>query len=520
MNSIPQPPPLVGGTGAGRAPSFRSPAGKRLYPRVRMGAEADFGGLRVPVADFSVGGLALAVPGPAAAPGDPLRLTLHVTEGEPPLALDLAARVLRVQDGHATALRFVDMPMEAATALDGRIEAWLAGPGQAAAAPPRPLPPPNRTRSLGILVLAAVILGMAAWFMLSSRLLVQSEFGAVAAPLRLIRAPQAGLLTLAQDRPGTALRRDEPIGEVRPFIPAAVTAQMEPQIQALEGRLAQLSGELAQVEASSLAFRRQAEAELAMAAEARRLVERQVATQERLFRRLAGLAAQGFVSAARADQEEVALLARRRELAEAAAAEANARTLLGEALEGRFRSDGRPAARLPGEVRREIAAVTGALEEARRVLARLEAPVPLLSPCHCILAQLGSTTGTVVAAGDPVAGLAEPARDAHAEVDALVASNRLPFLRVGQRVRVYLGGAPTAVEGRITALDHNPENQGRTGLPDNLRTLRSYGLVTVLLPRSVMTTRTGMPAVVEAPVELRTLLLHVPLLGRAFGAAG
>jgi multidrug resistance efflux pump len=516
-----------------------------MFPRVRLPGAVEIGGTLYPLENCSLGGFLLRVPGPPAAEGEPVRATLHLGEGEMRLALSVTARVLRTEDGRALAFQFIDLAPEVANLLDRLVEDWLAGgaPMASVVAARLGAPPAQAERAAGqarlqvaqrrielpridrrlaragtILVGGFVLLGLLAGFMLSSRLVVYSEFGAVSAPLHLVRAPVAGIVTLSPLAIGTQVAAGAGLGEILPAVPPQVNAALEPQIQGFEGRMRQLEGELAASEAGFIGFRRQVEAELAAATQARQLLERQVATQERMYQRLAGLARQGYVSAARADQEEINLLHQRRLLAEAIAAEGAARNQASEAEQGRFRTDGRPLARPPEEVRRELAGVRAQLEDARRVLARITAAVPLPSPCACVVAQLGTTPGSAVLAGDALLGLAGADRSGPLEVDALVPSARMPFLRSGQEVTVHLGGADAPVTGRITALNYNPENSGRVGLPDNLRTLRSYGLVTVTLPGSAQGARTGLPALVAAPIHLRMLALNLPGFGWFVGA--
>lgn len=529
-NGIGGSPPAAGGVAdPPRVATFHSASGKRQHARVGIPGEAELLGSRHPLRDLSLGGFALAVAGPPGSVGDPVRVTLHLGEGALRLSLDATARIVRVQAGRAVAFQFIALPPPAASALDRLIDGWLSG--DAAAALPAVMPAPSLRvarpgpqsrwiRAALLLGPAAALLAVAAAAVVTSRMVVTSEFAAVAAPLRLVRAPTQGTALLAPLAPGSPVAAGQEVARIEPILPPLIRAELEPRIATLETRRVQLQGELREMEAAFGAFQRQARADLAFATEARQLAERRLAAQERLHGRMAELSRQGLGAATRTDQEEVNLLQQRRALAEARAAEAQARLAVAEAEAGRFRADGIRAARPPAEVRRDLAAAEAELAETRSVLARLAAPVPLVSPCDCVVATLGATPGGLVAAGDAVVGLAEPARDAAAEVDALVASGRMPFLRVGQEVRVTLGGAADPVPGRIVALDYNPENAGRTGLPDNLRSLRSYGLATVALTRPAPALRTGLPAVVEAPIHLRMLLLNVPGLGWLLGLAG
>lgn len=510
-----------GGSFTGKAPalSFRSPSGKRAYPRVSLPAVVEIADGVYPIADLSLGGFALDGIGPAAQPEDPFRVTLRVGKRDLSLSIEATVKVRRVEAGMAKSFQFIEISPDAAVALDRLVAIWLSGSEsladslsrQSLGAPAAARPQARNLRGILVFAAAALALILAVGYVASRRLIVFSEFGAVSAPMSLVRAPQPGLLILHAGASGASTQPGQVLGELRPSLPPQLLAETDTQIQALEGRLRQLQGELAQGEAGFPAFRAQAESELAAAAETRRLLERQAAAQERLFNRLAGLARQGFVSGTRADQEEINLMNQRRSLAEAVAAENAARLLVGEARAGRFRSDGRPTARSPEDVRREAAAVSAALDEARATLARLRAPIPLISPCLCRIAQVVVPSGTAVVAGDVLLGLAEQSGREALEVDALVPSSRMPFLQLGQAASVWLAGADQPTTARIIALNHNPENTGRIGLPDNLRSLRSYGLVTLALERMPPAgVATGLPALVQAPISFRMLLLNLP----------
>jgi len=507
-------------------PSLRSPSGKRMYPRVSPPAEVEIEGHVYAIRDLSLGGFALDEAGPEAEHAAPFRVVLHVGQRDVRLMLEVTAQVSRVQDGRAVAFQFIALPAETANALDRVVESWLVGSRSAADAMPEVRVPAARAprldrrflRAAALLAVGGVVLLAGAASLISSRLVVYSEFGAVAAPLRLVRAPQPGLLTLNQASLGAPVREGQVLAELQPNLPPQFVAELESRIQVLDGRVRALEGEMAGAAGAFAAFRRQAEAELRAAAENRALLERQVAAQARLFERLRGLSRQGIISAARSDQEEINLITSRRALAEAVAAESAARNLLAEAEAGRFRPDGRPVARGPDEIVRELERTQVTLADARATRERVSAPLSLTSPCDCTIAQLGVTSGTLVTAGEAVFGLAQSTqagarREGHLEVDALVATGRMGLLQAGQEVRVRLAGAEQPLIGTITALNFNPENTGRVGLPDNLRTLRSYGLVTVVVPVPAASARVGLPTLLEAPVSVRMLLLNLPLLG-------
>ncbi|WP_431268784.1 HlyD family secretion protein [Dankookia sp. P2] len=372
------------------------------------------------------------------------------------------------------------------------------------------MPEPRLLNTGLALGLGLALLAGGAGFVLSRSLVVYSDFAAVSSALRLVRAPQGGIVSLPEIGLGSALRAGTPLALLEPVVPPQVLAEVEPQAQALAARVGQLRGELEQAEAGFENFRRRAKAGFDAAATHRQLAERQVMLQQRIQGRIATLARSAAATPMQADQLEVELLAQRRALADAVLAEVTARNLLEDAQAGRFVSDGRTTQRTPQEIRRELEAAEAARREMLGTLERLGTRITLTAPCDCQVAQLGATAGSFVAAGDPILGLAEPVMPDSVEVDALVDATRLGFLRQGQAVEVFLAGDAQATPGRVTSITYNPENQGRIGLPDNLRSLKSYGVLTVTLEGGVPQARPGLPALVKAPLALRQVFRSLP----------
>ncbi|MEI6161939.1 MAG: PilZ domain-containing protein, partial [Roseococcus sp.] len=275
------------------------------------------------IADVSLGGFALKGEGPPAQLDDPFRVIFYIGKADLTLTIEATAKVRRLSRGAAASFQIIEMSPDAAAALDRLVAIWLSGSESLADAlsrssleAPEPAQPRSRNlRSVAVFGAALAALLLAAAYVASSRLMVYSEFGAISAPMWLVRAPQPGLLLLRAGAPGTVTEPGQLLGELHPALPPQLLSDSENQLQALEARSRQLQGELAHGEASFQSFRAQAEAEFAATSETRRLMERQVATQERLFNRLAGLSRQGIISAARVDQEEINLMTQRRLLA-------------------------------------------------------------------------------------------------------------------------------------------------------------------------------------------------------------
>lgn len=513
--------------GGSSTASFRSPTGKRMHPRAKILAETEFNGTTFPIVDLSVGGFAFLKLGPQAKLGDPVKGLIHIGGRDLRMTVEITARVVRSDKDCATAVQFIDLPIHSANAIDWLVEAWLNG--QTDRPPPLMSPmlaPPmdaserfdrQQIQSTLLLIAGALVAIVLLSTIVSNRLVIQSDFAAVSAPLRQLRAPQDGVLSLDIEKLGTLVYRDQLIGRLQPIVAPNTYIQMQPQIQFLQNQVTALQNELADASANVGNFRNQAEANLVAASQSRQLIDKQVKAQDRLFQRLKGLAANGLVATTRVDQEEVLLMTRSSELAQAIAAENAARLAVKQGQAGKFLADGRPVARSPRDVRRELAATRASLAETQSVMTRIANPLPLLSPCECVLAQLAAATGTALAAGDPIASLAVQPQEGTAEVDALVPANRLTFLRTGQEVRVFVGGQSETVSGRILSINYNPANAGRIGLPAALSTQRAYGLVTVSIAKTSVVVPTGMPAVIEAPIELQTLLTNIPGWSRIFG---
>ena len=76
-------------------PSFRSPSGKRMTPRVAMPSQIEVSGMRYPLLDFGLGGCALDSAGPLATAGDAIRADLLLQVGAITIvASDVIVKVL------------------------------------------------------------------------------------------------------------------------------------------------------------------------------------------------------------------------------------------------------------------------------------------------------------------------------------------------------------------------------------------------------------------------------------------
>jgi hypothetical protein len=349
-------PPICG-------PSFRSPSGKRMVPRVPVPSQIEIAGATYSLLNLGLGGCALKDSGLSVELGDPVRISIALQVGTMTVvASDVIAKVVRSEAGQATAFQFVELSSDACQLLDRAVEAWLRGslPKPDSLIPSsRTLPPPlghqarkrkldrRLLRTMALLIIGAVGLGTSATFVLSRWLVVHSEFGAVAGPLRLIRAPQNGLITMAGLGVGSGISAGQDIVEVQPVVPPQIHAELEPQIYSAETRLNQLQGELGQAQAGFENFRALVPAQLQAAIAERQTLEREVAAEERVFQRTWQLAQSSFATLQQVDQMEINLTTQRRALAAAIAAEDTARQRLDDASHGGFVSDGKSNAADP-----------------------------------------------------------------------------------------------------------------------------------------------------------------------------
>ncbi|MGK7870509.1 HlyD family efflux transporter periplasmic adaptor subunit [Falsiroseomonas sp. E2-1-a20] len=505
-----------------------SQSGRRMHPRVRLPAHLEVGQVPYPLKDWSLGGAAMEGAGPPSQIGDLHRAYLVLSHPVTPRPVEVGIRILSTEAGRATTIQFIEIQLADARWLDQTIKTWLedSGHGTDLATSSTQQISASRTSGMSLLPvglpgarsLVAVValasgfmlLAIVAWLLLSQRLAVYSDFAAVSQSLRVLRAPQAGILSPLTTVQGDRLLAGRPIATLTPVMPPQIEAELAPLIQEAEARLLALRDEHDQAQAGLEGFRARMEAALRAASSNRQLISQQVSAQARVFQRLQTLSRQNIVSAHRVDQEEVVLLAQRRSLAEAQLAETEARQSLADADRGRFLSDGRPNQRSPADIEREIRSLAARRDELRATSARLTAPIVLAAPCDCLVVHATAAGGAFVAAGEILLGLAQPGSSLEVEVDALVPSNRMAFIRQGQAVRVQLAGHEDYTTGTITAMNLNPENTGRVGLPDNLRSLKPYGLVTVTLDESARGLPAGQPALLIAPVDLRLLLQQVP----------
>lgn len=218
----------------------------------------------------------------------------------------------------------------------------------------------------------------------------------------------------------------------------------------------------------------------------------------------------------RADQEQVTLRTQQHDLMLARENETAAQQRQDDARRGRFTTDGRSTQLAPADAARDLRVLEAHRDSAAAALAALSASTPIVSPCECTVATVAAPDQSFVMQGATIANLAVSTAGT-AQVDALVPIGLLSFVRLGQTVRVFLGDRSNATTAVVAAVNFNPVNTGRVGLPDTLRTLSNYGLVTVTL-QDAADLHVGLPAVLNALVGPAMLVRNLPGLATLFGS--
>ncbi|CAH2603912.1 PilZ domain-containing protein [Rhodovastum atsumiense] len=500
-----------------------------MHPRIPLPIDVEVDGIRCRASDWGPGGLCLTSDTLALMPGEVRQARLTFDMSGFNVTVEVAFRTVWSHDDQSYGVRFVDLTPDQARLLDSLVAGYLRGEAlplqrlfQPIAAEERPrsaAPLPGRLLSLLarlrlVLVLlggGALVIGLAL-YVISSRMVVYSDYGAIAGELYLLRAPEAGLLHLAGLRPGQPVHQGQVLGEIEPSVPAQAQADARGKVIVLQAQIDQRSEMLASAQAGFRNLLRTAEAQVKAAADEREAIERQVAAQERTFQRVLQMAKAGWLSYLRADQEEVALQQHLRARAAARANEEAARARLEDAKQGRFVSDGRSTQASPEDIARELQELRTQRDQLEVVAKAQVARRPVPSPCDCTVTGVQAADGTFVSAGIQIATLGREMA-AGRQVDTLIVTSRMKFIRVGQRVKVFLPDRDNPVGGNVIVVTYNAGNTGRIGLPDTLRTLNDYGLVTVALDQDAQAAATGQPALLMAPVGFDMVLRSIPGFG-------
>jgi multidrug resistance efflux pump len=503
--------------------SLVSASGKRMHSRVDLPLTIGFADGRFrEAADWSISGFSLGDGSFVATEGSIHRVDLLVPLADCTVTVEADAKVTRISGPYARGFRFVGLSPERARIIDHFIQSGVDGDaavigglpvahGGSGEGPPRRRGKliRNVAQATTLLLLAAAVSGGAA-LVASRYLTVTADYAAVAGNLQQLHAPQAGYLVADGLAVGTRVRAGERIGAIQPIAGPQARLSTETQIAALQAGLEQQKLALEQARAGFATFLQTSRTDFVEALANRQMLETQVASENKTYGRLASLKAKDVVGQQRLDQEQQVLLNLQRSLSDARNAEETTRQKLANAEAGRFASDGRTTQKSPADLQHDVDATEATIRQLQTVLAGLDAPLPIASPCDCTVAAVAATPGSYVLSGARIADLVEDGQDGATTVDALVQNPRLNLVRQGQEVMVYLADRPDGVSGHVVNVNFNPGDSGRTGLPATLRTLDDYGLMTVRLDALNGNPPVGLPASIMAPVSWATFAASVP----------
>ncbi len=512
---------------AGTGPSLTlvSSSGKRMFPRVDQPLIVAFEtGDRFQAKDWSVAGFSLPDGGFLSAKGTVHRVWLSIELPDCDIVIEADAKVSWVSGASARGFRFIGMPSDKVRILDHFIDCAMEGD---AAVNGLPLPrvaglvqgrgkarllraaQTAKQASKLLLLTGAVLAGGA--FVVARLFTVTTDYAAVAADLQQLHAPESGYLRASSIETGAHFRVGQRIGQIEPVATPQARLSTETQIAALETGLDQQNAALEQAKAGFETFHRSAQTDFEEAVSGRKMLESQVAAEDKVYQRYVALQQKGILPEQRTDEEQQVLLTLQRSLATARDAEVAMRQKLDNAEAGRFSSDGRSTQKSPADLQQEARTTEASLLRLKAMLAALDAPLPILSPCDCTVSALSATPGSFVASGAAIADLAQDGHG-HVAIDALVQNPRLNLVRQDQDVTVYLADRPQGIAGHVTGINFNPNNTGRIGLPASLKTLDDYGVMTVEIDAPLERLASGLPASVSAPITWTALSANLPAL--------
>lgn len=500
---------------------------------------AEMAGKAYHARDWSACGLTLHADGPVLQVGQDVAMRLHFELSEGCRVVELGGRVLRTVGRQARAFQFLGSGHHAE--LEKIARSWLTGEAghprelaeptaSAMPAVPTLLParllalpaPPSaaapiwaRVRRVALAALGVSAVACAAAYVITTRLTVYSDYAAVTGDLQIVRAAASGVLAGSALKPGAKLHAGQVVGRLEPAVTPVALAQLTTALEVAQAQVDKQKGLLDSLQAGHDGFADFAQHALQEAIAVRKLHEDKVLAEQRIYSRLRALAKMGWASPMRADQEQVNLRTQQHDLMLARENETAAQQRQDDAKRGRFTTDGRSTQLAPADAARDLRVLEAYRNSAAAALAALSASTPIVSQCECTVATVAVPDQSFVTQGATIANLAVSAAGT-AQVDALVPSGLLSFVRLGQTVRVFLGDRSNATTAVVAAVNFNPVNTGRVGLPDTLRTLNNYGLVTVTL-QDAADLHVGLPAVLNAPVGPAMLMRNLPGLATLFG---
>jgi multidrug resistance efflux pump len=486
-----------------------------------MPAVVTIGGRRWRVLEWGADGFILEGGVPQASPGDSYDVTLQLTFDAFQLAFDLIATASRVVDGKACEFVFVALKPEHASTIEHIVDRWLAGEstplGGGATNSVSAEPAASESRRTGRrggysqlyrltagLVICLLILGALATAAIHRLLTVTSQYAAVAADLTQVRAVQDGIFADARVAAGQRVKNGTLLGYLHPAVSPQEREAVAAQAAMAAARLTQERSALADAESGFRNFQTVASTSYRSAKDERVALDREIETQMSIVGRYRELARDGYVAQLQADQQEQTLRDLERQRAVAAANEEAARQSFANAGRGIYGADGHSAQRTPAQIQATIAELEAQSHQLAQQLSIMDTNLPINAPCDCMVMAAHAADGQFVAKNGPILDLGSQ-NDAQLEVDALVPASAANALHIGEEARVLLADRRNVITGHIARINLNATNTGRIGLPDALRSLDLYALVTVSMdaPSSLASAEpAGTPATVDFPLRL------------------
>lgn len=485
-----------------------------------MPAAAIIGGVRYKIHDWGIDGFSLDQGMPQGRLGDRSDVTLQLMFDAFRLTFELSARISRVADGGACEFTFAELKPHHVVAIQHAIDGWLAGEATpfaamttaVAPAPATAVPEADGARDrysrlyrltagVAVCLLVLTILATAA---INRLLTVPSPYAAVAADLTQMRAEQDGVLVEAQVVPGQHVKKGMLLGYLHPAVTPQERQTIAAQAAVVTARLQREQSALTDANSGFSNFKSVVSTGYKSTKDSRLALDREIATQASIVVRYRDLAREGYVAKLQADQQEQTLRELERQRAAAAANEEAARQSAANADNGLYGADGRLTQQTPSQIRATIAELEAQRTQFSQQLSAMDTNLAVNAPCDCTVMAAHASNGQFVAKNGPIFDLGLQ-KDGQFEIDALVPANAITTLSVGNKARVLLADRKTPVDGRIARINLNAANSGRIGLPDGLRSLDLYALVTVSIEATGPTgvnEPAGTPATVDFPVGI------------------
>ncbi len=500
-----------------------SQTGQRMYPRIEMPLRVELLGQQYETTDWSLGGFGLGDGAPCLELGSVQTAELLLSFPCFESRMSVMVKVVRVEEGEGRGFQFIDMTSQRAEILSYIIDRHLSGEtilmpemmemgevgrivfSQKSTQRLQTLSSALRLSLVvaGVLIFATIGLSI----IVSSFLTVRSEYASVASSRTLIRAPFSGFVEGAEIDPQSPVERGALLFTISPPVKPQAIVSLEQDIVLMQQRIDILQSELSDAELAFDAWR----SKLSVQKEATEAqvvyLSQTVDANQRVYDRLQKLREQGIATALRLDEAEVRLRQSQNELSAKQSALKTINFELDAAKQGLYVDNADKTRKSPNELRREISESKNLLSGKQVTLNSLEEQFVVRSPCHCLVETTSIKLGEFVERGDIVYTLGD-ANQSVAEVDALVPISRVKFLRKGAAAQVVLADSTEEIIGHVTDVNYNPMNTGRTGLPDQLRTMGRYALVTIALQSSEQTPLSGLPAVATMRISLGDLLFY------------